>query len=117
MRVEADVSRCPPRPARIDDYNERSRRAGYRRDAQRTRTGESLHRRAVSTLILDCLSPLGQTPTMRFRADLHNSRHFLSLRADPHAGLLPVLLTAAPERGLAVARLAEEYRNVWIVPK
>src|SRR5207302_7268008 len=53
LRVEADVvDLCPPRPARIKDYNERSRRAGHRRDAQRTRTGESLHRWAVSTLIL-----------------------------------------------------------------
>ena len=50
--VEADVvDLCPPRPARIKDYNEHSRRAGHRRDAQRTRTGESLHRWAVSTLI------------------------------------------------------------------
>jgi hypothetical protein len=52
FRVEADVvDVCPPRPARIKDYNERSRRAGHRRDAQRTRMGESLHRWAVSTLI------------------------------------------------------------------
>jgi hypothetical protein len=52
LRVEADVvDVCPPRPARIKGYNERSRRAGHRRDAQRTRMGESLHRWAVSTLI------------------------------------------------------------------
>ena len=51
--VEADVvDLCPPRLARIKDYNERSRRAGYRRDAHRARTGESLHRCAVSTVIL-----------------------------------------------------------------
>ena len=51
--VEADVvDLCPPRPARIKDYNERRRRAGYRRDAHRTQRGESLHRCAVSTAIL-----------------------------------------------------------------
>jgi hypothetical protein len=55
LRVEADVvDLCPPRPARIKGYNERSCRAGHRRDAQRTRMGESLHRWAVSTLILPC---------------------------------------------------------------
>ena len=52
FRVEADVvDLCPPRPARIKDFSEHSRRAGHRRDAQRTRTGESLHRWAASTLI------------------------------------------------------------------
>jgi len=38
FRVEAEVvDVCPPRPARIKDYNERSLRTGHRRDAQRTR--------------------------------------------------------------------------------
>jgi hypothetical protein len=75
--VEADVvDLCPPRPARIKDYNERSRRAGYRRDAHRTRTGESLHRCAVSTAILVSwlLSPTHCRASGAERADRIRSR-------------------------------------------
>jgi hypothetical protein len=75
--VEADVvDLCPPRPARIKDYNERSRRAGYRRDAHRTRTGESLHRCAVSTAILVSwiLSPTRCRASGAERADRIRSR-------------------------------------------
>ncbi len=75
--VEADVADlCPPRPARIKDYNERSRRAGYRRDAHRTRTGESLHRCAVSTAILVSwlLSPTRCRASGAERADRIRSR-------------------------------------------
>jgi len=75
--VEADVvDLCPPRPARIKDYNGRSRRAGYRRDAHRTRTGESLHRCAVSTAILVSwlLSPTHCRASGAERADRIRSR-------------------------------------------
>src|SRR6266481_734887 len=75
--VEADVvDLCPPRSARIKDYNERSRRAGYRRDAHRTRTGESLHRCAVSTAILVSwlLSPTHCRASGAERADRIRSR-------------------------------------------
>lgn len=38
------------------------------------------------------------------------------LRADYHAGNLPILLTFTREREIAVTRLADAYRNIWAVP-
>jgi hypothetical protein len=80
---------------------------GYRRDAQRTRTGESLHRRAVSTLFLDCIS-IGD-PMMRYRTDLRNLMHFLSLNARAARHTIAKLLfylekaTTCCKEGLAIA--------------
>jgi CheY-like chemotaxis protein len=39
------------------------------------------------------------------------------LRSDIDYGLLPLLISAPPQRTLPLTRLAERYQNVWVVPE
>jgi hypothetical protein len=74
------------------------------------RTGQQVLRRLgeasdIDVIVLDADIPDPLLPYL-----------LAQLRADANSGLLPIFITAMGDRAFTVGKLAERYRNVWVIP-
>jgi CheY-like chemotaxis protein len=73
------------------------------------RTGKEVLRRLTRASDVEAVLIDADTPDPQLRYLL------AELRADVNAGLLPIIITVAPDRVERLQRLAAPYRNVWVM--